>query len=315
MRNKLKAVIIGAGKIGASFDNPDSKDVLTHAHAYKKHRGFEIAGFVDSNFKKAKRASKIWGGIPAKKILELSRKTKIDVVSVCVPDEKHYKILKEIEKLKISGGIIEKPLTCSLKDSKKIIESEFFKKRKFLVNYIRRFVPEFRELRERILGGKYGKFITGSGIYGKGLLHSGSHAIDLLRYLLGEIKDKKILSAIYDFSEEDPTCSLMLGLNNGGRVLVNTMDSRYFTVFELDLYFEKARIRIIDSGFQIQEYILNKDKIFKGYKKVYLKKIIRTSLNQALYCAVDDLYGAIIYDRQPVCAIKDGYEAQKICTI
>ncbi len=314
MKDKLKAVIIGAGRIGAFNDNPTSKDVLTHAHAYKKHPGFELVGFVDSDFKKAEKASSIWGGIAAKSITELSKKVHIDVVSVCISDENHYKILKEIEKLNILSGIIEKPLTTNLTDSKKILESKFFKKQKFLVNYTRRFVPEFQELRKKILKGNYGKFITGSGMYGKGFLHNGSHLIDLLHYLLGEIKNKQVLYSIYDFSKKDPTSSLVLQLRNGGRVLVNIIDSKYVTVFEADLYFEKARIRILDGGFLIEEYILGQDKTFKGYIKLHLNKTIKTSLNLGLYYAVDNLYQAVAYNKQPICTIEDAYKAQKICT-
>ena len=308
-------MIIGAGNIGAFFDTQNSREILTHAHAYKRHPGFELAGFVDADVKKAKKAAKIWGGLYAKNIYELSKKTKIDVVSVCVPDEKHFGILKEIKKIDILGGIIEKPLTSSARDSKKIVDSDFFNKRKFLVNYTRRFVPEFHSLKEKIDGGKYGKFITANAVYGKGFLHMGSHLVDLIRYLLGEIKNKKIISAIYDFGKKDPTFSLVLTLNGGAKVLVNTLDSKYFTIFELDLYFEKARVRITDAGLKIEEYVLIKDDNFKGYRKVFLEKTTKTSLHKGLYNTVDNLYDVVLHGKKPICSLKEGYENQKICTI
>ena len=37
-RAKLRAVIIGAGGIASGFDNPNDSSILTHAHAYKKHK-------------------------------------------------------------------------------------------------------------------------------------------------------------------------------------------------------------------------------------------------------------------------------------
>ncbi|MCX6723790.1 MAG: Gfo/Idh/MocA family oxidoreductase [Candidatus Staskawiczbacteria bacterium] len=313
MSNKLNAAIIGAGNIGAFYDNPSSRNILTHAHAYTNHPGFKLVGFVDNDIKKAEQAAKIWGGSSAKTISELRKNIKIDVVSICAPDEEHYKILKETAKTDILGGIIEKPLTDSLEDSRKIIGSEFFKSRKFLVNYTRRFVPEFHDLKKMIAGGKYGKFLTGNGVYGKGFLHNGSHLIDLLRYFFGEIKNKKMISEIYDFSRKDPTVSAVLKLRNGKEILLNAIDSRHFTIFELDLFFEKARIRIINNGFEMREYFLSDDATFKGYKNVSLGKTTKTSMGKALYYAVDNLYDAIIRGGNLICDIKDGYEAQKIC--
>lgn len=314
MLDKLKVAIIGAGNIGAFLDNPGSKDILSHAHAYKKHPGFELAGFVDVDFKKAEDAARIWGGVPAISLSDLCKKTKVDVVSLCVPDGKHFKILKEIERLNVIGGIIEKPLTISIENSKKIVDSLFFKRHKFLINYTRRFVPEFQILKKSIAEGKYGKFLNGCGTYGKGLLHSGSHLVDLARYLLGEMRSEKISSPIYDFSKEDPTYPLLLKLDNGGTVLVNIIDSRYFTVFELDLYFANARIRIVDGGFQIEEYVIKENTMFKGYKTACLAKITKTSMNKAIYYAVDNLYKVIVSGGKPICTVEDGFKTQKICT-
>ena len=55
-------LIIGAGKIGAFFDQPGSENILTHAHAFSTHPGFKLLGFVDSNAGQAQKAVSIWGG-------------------------------------------------------------------------------------------------------------------------------------------------------------------------------------------------------------------------------------------------------------
>ena len=58
----LKVGIIGAGKIGASFDSPNDEMVISHAHGYYNHDGFEIVGFVDTQFDQAELAAEKWGG-------------------------------------------------------------------------------------------------------------------------------------------------------------------------------------------------------------------------------------------------------------
>ena len=54
-----KALIVGAGKMGAFFDEPGSDNIFTHAHAYNNHPGFELSGFVDIDGKRARRASRL----------------------------------------------------------------------------------------------------------------------------------------------------------------------------------------------------------------------------------------------------------------
>ena len=55
----LNVVIIGAGKIGAFFDSPDSSNILTHAHAFTANRNFRLLGFVDKDLNQAGRAAQI----------------------------------------------------------------------------------------------------------------------------------------------------------------------------------------------------------------------------------------------------------------
>jgi len=297
MSNKLRVAVIGLGNIGTQ-----------HARGYHQHPGFELVGFVDTNLHQAKKAARLWGGVPAKTITELAKKTAIDVVSVCVPDHLHFQILQELKKLNLKGGILEKPLTIRLKDSEKILHSEFFKQGKFLVNYTRRFIPEFQKLQKNISKDIYGKFITGHGIYGKGLLHNGSHGVDLARYFLGEIKSKKLLSAIYDYHKNDPTYSVMLTMARGGNIFLQGMDSRNMHIFEMDLFFQKSRIRIIDSGREIHEYGMP-----ANTKKPAVKRIIKTSKSKAMYYAIDNLYECIKNHKKLICTINDAYQAQKIC--
>lgn len=47
-----RVVIIGAGNIAAGFDTPESKKILTHAHAVVVNPDFQLLGFYDIDEKK-----------------------------------------------------------------------------------------------------------------------------------------------------------------------------------------------------------------------------------------------------------------------
>ena len=57
-KTTYNVLIVGAGDIGSGFDNPNSTEVLTHAHAFVKHEGFNLIGFVEPNKGVALNAAK-----------------------------------------------------------------------------------------------------------------------------------------------------------------------------------------------------------------------------------------------------------------
>jgi len=144
MNSRYNALIIGAGRMGAFFDSPkDKSKILTHAHAYTNHDGFNLVGFYDINPTKASNAAKRWGTKSFKSIAEAFHKNKIDIVSVAVPDQFHFSTLVEIIKYRPKIVFVEKPLTTSEFYTEKIVK--LYKKFRIplLVNYSRRFIPEF----------------------------------------------------------------------------------------------------------------------------------------------------------------------------
>lgn len=307
--NRITALIIGAGKIGAFFDDPKSKDIITHAHAYKKHPNFKLLGFVDNDPSKASLAAKVWGVKSYKNIEEaFSKENQIDVVSVCVPDDFHYEILKDVANRPVKVIFAEKPITKSLAEAKEIIALCKEKNISLQVNYSRRFVPEYIELRKEITRGDFGKFITGSGYYGKGIIHNGSHLIDLIRTFTSEIVGIKSISKNNDFYEDDPSVSAILSMKNGGSIVFMTMDCHNYTVFELDLLFEKGRIRIKNSGEIIEKYEAKKSDSLKDYKFLYKTCEIKTSSNRSIYFAIENIFSNIKSNAQLLCTGIEAYQ-------
>ena len=310
---KLKAAIVGAGRIGAFFDTPQSKYILTHAHAYFAHPKFEIAAFADINFRKAKKAALIWGGRAYQNIDDLFRQEDIDVVSVCVPDGEHFSTLCNLKTKNFIGGVLEKPLTDSLPDSEHLLADPFFRRRKFLVNYHRRYISEFQAIKRKIDSGEYGKFIAGSGYYGKGLLHNASHLLDILFFWGFKVENFKVISSVKDFYPKDPSRIVALTLRHGGVFNLNVVSGKLYKIVEMDFCFEKARLRILDGGLEIEEYKVKDDPVFKGYKIPILRRRYKTKLARALYYTVDNLYYSIRERGAPLCTMQDAYDVQKLC--
>ena len=76
----------------------------------------------------------------------------------------------------------------------------------------------------------------------------------------------------------------------------------------LSLKVEKKRIRIYDSGFKIEEYDIQENTIFKGYKNIVKTVKIDTSLHNALYNAAENIYKHLTEGQNLKCNIEDGFE-------
>lgn len=302
-----RVLIIGAGKIGAMFDKPGDKKILTHAHGFSESPYFELTGFYDVNSQKAEEAARRWG-VVAFPTLETAMKD-IDVVCCCVPDEYHYATLKQIRQFPVKLVVTEKPLARTSEEAAQI--QEMYQNLPCLVNYSRRFLKEFQELKEEIPA--FGKFLRGTGYYGKGILHNGSHMIDLLCYLLGSIeKIESSNHAIHDFFEEDPSCDVEL-LIGGGRFMMNAIDCSVATIFELDLFFSKARIRILESGVRIEKYRVQESDTYAGYYNYVLQEEKLVDYSNAIVGLVENVRQHLEQKKPLNCGLEEGRAVLDCC--
>ena len=310
---KYSVLIVGAGNIGAFFDNPASRDVLTHAHAFTKVKGFELLGFFDVDYEKAKEAAIIWGTRVFNDIDEVFNNNDVDIVSICVPDEYHFEIAKKVLDYMPKLLFLEKPLSRTIDEAEQIVSLCKEKDIPVLVNYSRRFVTEFEDIKYKFNQGKFGGFVGGTAYYGKGVLHNGSHLIDLLRYILGEVKNSEVVKAYADFYLDDPSVTGILEFDNNTIVGIHGIPCNYYTIFEIDLFFEKTRLRIVNSGFNIEVYGIENSEKFTGYQMLNRLYEYSTELNIALENAVMNIYN-YMEDREELrCTVDDAYETMKIC--
>ena len=300
-------VIIGAGNIGAMFDKPEDKEILTHANGFSKSPYFQLKGFYDVDKEKVQEAAKRWN-TKAFSSLEDALED-VDVVCCCVPDEYHYDMLKLISNYPVKLVITEKPLTKTLEEAIEI--QKLYRKTPCIVNYSRRFLKEFQDLKEKI--SEYGHFLKGNGYYGKGILHNGSHMIDLLEYLLGSIEGyEQPENAICDFYKDDVSCDVKLRIAQG-TFRMNCIDCSVATIFELDLFFEKARIRILDGGVRLEKYVVKESPTYAGYYNYILEEVKNVDYSNAIVGLVNNVANFLEGKEKLKSSIESGKRVLEYC--
>tara|TARA_A100001011_G_scaffold398771_1_gene504374 strand:+ start:39 stop:1064 length:1026 start_codon:yes stop_codon:yes gene_type:complete len=266
----IKVGIIGCGKIAGAYN---LKNIESHGYVIKKLNKFKLISCYDISKKIRNKFSYYYKCKPQDTISSLLD-DKLDIVTICTPDHTHYKIALEIIKNINCPKIIfiEKPVCETELQFKKLQNSIKKKKVKIVVNHSRRFNEKLNKLKKLIINNFFGNYICGNATYYKGWKHNGVHIVDTLIYLL---EDKISILNINNIKEssipDDPTLdvSLCIGKKIEENFTINSFDDNLYQVFDIDLFFEKGRIRINNFEDEINVYKKYVDK----YKRKKIKKI------------------------------------------
>ncbi len=309
---KLRALVIGCGRIGSEFSRlAKLPGVHSHAEAYARHPRTELVAVVDADARKARAAGRQWQVPFATDPLRAAREFQPDLVSLCTPDETHFPLARDLVK---QGGLrallVEKPLALKASEAAELARLCREHKVALGVNYLRRFSPAYQQIRDELRAGKHGKLVLARFTYGKGLVHNGSHALDLLRFWFGEPASLRVTSATRE-SDGQRAFDAELRYAWGGRAVLTCFPESVATVFEGDFLCEKRRWQFALGGAQWR-FFEKQSAMFKGYTN-YVEtprrtqaKLFASPLKDCLFNAVDNLVRHVERDEPLLCSGSDG---------
>jgi len=294
---KLRAALVGCGQIGSLFDESTSTSPLikTHAKAYSTSSSFELVAVCDRNLDLAKRAQTRWNVSYCTSRFEDLFDLKLDVVSLCTPPEGRVEMVRKIAAHGIPLIFCEKPLGKTYAEVKEICDIVKSSQTRVLVNYIRRFDDEIRHLRDAIAQNGLGALQKVVCHYGKGLMNNGSHAIDLMLFLLGRPKSVQHLETCMDdrVGTDDPTESVLFHFEVKGShfpLFLLAQNHNHYTAFEWDLFFEMGRVVISNSSRTVQHFGVVPDADFPGYRALQSRQLHQDGLMNTFSNAMLELY-------------------------
>ncbi|MBS1645321.1 MAG: Gfo/Idh/MocA family oxidoreductase [Bacteroidetes bacterium] len=259
-----QALVIGCGSIGAQYDL-ENNQILTHAKAIMQHP--EIALTVaDKDLERAKQIGSHYN-VPYLGAVSNREMEHFDLICLSVATPYHIEYLTQFRALNRPFLICEKPVVSKLSDLE-LVKSLRLDSNRILVNYIRRFQPGFLILQQILQNHLKKQGCTLQQVvvrYQRGLLNNGSHALDLLSYLLGssiELQDIQIARVDPDAFEHDPTITLQAKFEQIPIHFLGFINSK-FKVFEIDIYTSDMCISVGASGNTIQYYSANKHGILE----------------------------------------------------
>ena len=226
---EVRIGIIGCGRISGS-----------HIKGYREHPDCQIVAVADINEEHAKERAKLAG--TEKYYLnfrELLDKERPSGVSICTPPATHAQIATTCLSRCVSV-LCEKPFSTSVEEAKKIVMTAKSSGALLQVAYKRRFFPDVRQAKEMIESGKIGRVLFFRNMFGGfkdmkkrswfadpeiagggASMDAGSHSLDLVRYLCGEVKRVSFIKAnLVQNLEVDDASAFLLELESGAMAML-----------------------------------------------------------------------------------------------
>lgn len=314
-QRKLKLGIIGCGNIGSLWDeknfNPDFPK--THIHSALQSDKFELVGICDNNVERLCAAASFWK-IPAtfenyNDLLDQG----LDAVGIATPEKvSRSEIIHSAISHGVKGILCEKPLANSdeeLELIQKIVNDSGIK---FVINFIRRFDSNLLKIKKIIDEQTLGVVQKVICHYGKGIKNNGSHLLDILDWFFGQPNEVSTLGTVKDPWNKDPTMHGMLTYENDMKVFLTAQSSEFYTVFEIDLFLTKGRIRILNGGREIEVFKVAPDTDFPDYLNLQQHLVFKDGLKRSLPEAYDHLYHVIEDSIPSQSGIDSSYNNSKI---
>lgn len=312
---KLRCGVIGLGRIGCGFDdNPNAKMISTHTGAYLNNKNTELVSFCDVDEKKLKKYGKKYNITHLYTDYEtMLKQENLDCLSICTWADSHLNIVTKAVQNHVKGIFLEKPISDSLKNAKRI--NDLCKKNniKLQVDYQRRFDPIYHSLKKIISSKKFGKIQNCNINYGGGISNTGSHICDLIRFLFGDINSVQgIFSDNVSNHKLDPNIDGKIICKNNIKCQLQSFDYNKFGLLELDIVGNHGRIKLNLTSGEINYYEVSRPKIGLVYNELILKSLKFPVKESAIMRGLDNLVNAIKKNTTTLASGYEGYSSLEV---
>ena len=307
-----KCAIIGCGKIAGGYDlNVPDRWSFTHAGAYHLCTETELVAAADTNAEALKNFGKQWRIQKLyKDYKEMLDAESIDILSLCLPTEKHFEAFKLACEKDIPAIFCEKPMSYVLEEAQEM--ARMSEGRIVTVNHFRRWIPAIAKIRNEIAEGVYGKMITITARYTKGIMVNGSHLIDLLMWFWGDSAKIDGLR-VKNPDAVDPGIDFIMTFENGATAyFINIPDVNYVFI-DVDILTEKGRIVIGQRGQNLTRYQVMLDPYFRSFHILRQINEVETDWYNCSTRAVQEIAACLKNGGSTSCTPNGGVRVMEIC--
>lgn len=342
-KTKFNVLIVGCGRIAGGFDmaindkesykeshkesykdncKESDKEIekgkslaLTHAGAFSAHDGFELQACVDPNVEKHETFKADWDVSQSYASMNdiPDAEKNFDVISLCSPSDLHVAHLQSALSFGPKLVFCEKPLTPRSQQTQYWVDHYRDAGVLLAVNYTRRWDPDILKLKRDLDQGVWGEVRSVTASYNKGLFNNGSHMVDLLQLLFGELSAVSAGKAVIDGSDKDPSIPALLYTQAGFAVQLNVSDAGDFSFFEMQIITQQGVIAMENGGMHWRVRRVITSDTFAGYKNLDSGEQYTGAYSQAMSGAAENIYQALTINEALNSSGENAIMTQKVC--
>jgi hypothetical protein len=259
--SRRRAFIVGCGRIAGGYNRDARSLVLTHVLAYQR-LGVDVVGCCDVDEARARRFAEDWD-IPrwGTDLRGLLADAIPDLVSDCTPPGSRAAVFGMVQECPtVRQMVIEKPLGLTAADARSIAASLEASGIRGVVNYHRAFDPFYRSLANGVAPERAGRLLAVTCLYYGAALTNASHLLERVLAMMGPASSTKRLSG------SDLAPCFEVALESGAVATFTPAPAAAYAPLEMDLFFERARVRVLDSERRVERFGLTPDPVFPGFE-------------------------------------------------
>jgi predicted dehydrogenase len=262
-----RTIIVGLGHVGLGYDLDiaDLEVVYSHAKSFALHPDFELVGGIDPDAAACARFADRYGVWAGSDLFECLKTLKPEVVVIASPTQYHAEsLMLALRHAKPRLILCEKPLAYTLKEAESMVADCRAAGCLLYVNYLRRVEPGVLEIKRRLQCGEIGTPLKGVIWYTKGLLHNGSHFLNLLEFWLGPAEKFSIINAgrLWGEADFEPDVQVKFA---AGEVTFLAAREENFSHHEIQLVAPNGCLRYEQGGAKILWQAAAQDPDFSEY--------------------------------------------------
>ncbi len=324
MAARYTSAVIGCGRTAGLLEaDPLRRKPATHMGHYRRSRKIRVVAGADTDserrdaFRRQWRVKNVYRDY--REMLEHERP---DIVSLTAYAPERSRMFKHCVEAGVKAIWVEKAIATSLREARSMVRLANKHGVTALVNHPRRWSAKYIQARELIQTGVIGTPEAIVATFSGNLIHTGTHAFDVMRFLFGEVTavrgDPDCQGSSHEelhgrAALEDIGASGTLRFANGAVGTINGRAKRYF-VFEFEVIGSRGAIR---TGNSTPLTLLRPGPAayatdFEDLVAVDPSTLLRTPARKRMPTPVSELLAGLEHGKSSVNSLDQGYKALEI---
>jgi predicted dehydrogenase len=319
--HRWRTALIGFGKMAAGYASDPRQNrwfrYSTHAQVLAEHPRFDWQVAIDPAESARSQAVANWP-VPhaAERIQDHPGADEIEVAVIATPPDARMDLIEAMPALR--AMLVEKPLGVNLEQARRFLDACEQRNIQVAVNLPRRYDPQLQALANGGLVATWGAAQAVFGVYGNGLRNNGTHLIDLVRMLFGEVQSLSVPAGAQRFTEGpingDCNAPFTLNMANGLTVMVQPLVFQHYREVGLDIWAEQGRLQLLNET--LLEHAsprAENRQLSAAHEIAHDHQSAHTlGLSSALYAAYDNLAGALAGEVALACSGEQAFKTMQI---